>query len=382
MPFNPLCLKNIKLKNRFVRSATYEGMSDKYGFPNPELGLLYEELISNDIAMIITGFCYISKTGRSMQPYQCGIDNDNKISAWKDLLSKARQNTSTPIIMQLAHSGRQTIESITQQNVISSTKKRSSYFKSKPKIMSEKDIQKVIKEFGDAALRAKKAGFDGIQLHAAHGYLIHQFVSSKINNRKDKWGKDKFLFLYEIIKDVRTKCGSYYPIFLKISAEDEWLSYQLNNLDIEAIEISYGTMDEAFNIFRGSLPLKRILEYNPFIAKQSKLKKILWEKLFFPIIKLKQIPFSENYNRYFAKKLKKFIKIPIILVGGIRSIDSIQDIIQSKDANAVSLCRPLICEPNLIKKFKNNLSIKSKCSNCNCCAIMCDSNNQLKCYRR
>ena len=187
----------------------------------------------------------------------------------------------------------------------------------------------------------------------------------------------------EVLKNIRSKCGSSFLVFLKLSASNELLADDFfKHLDVSAIEISYGMMSDALNIFRGEIPIKRILQYNPFISNLSKWKKYLWKKLFLPLIRKRQILFSEDYNRKFAKQIRKQTQIPLILVGGIRSLDSMEAILQSKDVDAISLCRPLICEPDLIKKFKTQKSKRSKCINCNSCAIMCDTNYSIQCYRR
>ena len=153
-----------------------------------------KKLADNEVGTIITGFCYISQQGKSMHPQQCGIDDDDKIAYWKKIVGVAKEDSSVTLIMQIAHAGRQTLSSMTGLSIISPSSKRSSYFKEKPIAMNEEMIHQVIEEFGDAARRAKKAGFDGVQVHAAHGYLIHQFISPLINCRRDKWGK-KSIFI-------------------------------------------------------------------------------------------------------------------------------------------------------------------------------------------
>ena len=126
-------------------------------------------------------------------------------------------------------------------------------------------IAAVIEEFVAAAKRAQQAGFDGVQLHAAHGYLIHQFLSPHVNTRRDAWGQDRFAFLRNIITGIRSGCGPSYPIFAKISAGDGYLrgvtpalaaqyAGEMEREGVAALEVSFGTMDEALNIFRGAIP--------------------------------------------------------------------------------------------------------------------------------
>jgi len=191
--FEPLKLKNIVLPNRFIRSATYEGLGDTNGYPNEKLGKIYAELASNNVGAIVTGFCYISKNGRAMHPAQCGIDSDDKIEHWQKVVNQAKlANSETKLFMQIAHTGRQTLKKVTDKKVVGVSTKKCSYFKQKVHVLSDSEITEIISDFSDAALRAKKVGFNGVQVHAAHGYLIHQFLSPYTNTRKDKWSDNLY----------------------------------------------------------------------------------------------------------------------------------------------------------------------------------------------
>jgi len=248
-------------------------------------------------------------------------------------------------------------------------------------------------DFASAGLRAKKAGFDGIQLHCAHGYLIHQFLNPSINVRKDIYGFNcemNIRFLKEIVEKIRESCGYDFPITLKISgggdnkkADDPKRFIQLINkldkLPIDAIEISYGTMENALNIFRGaSIPLNTILKHNFKYKTESKIKKSLWKLLIAPILSRKLISFTQNYNLKYAKLVK--CETPIICVGGFRSWKSIKSVLEEGMVDYVSMCRPFLCEPDLMHKLNINNNWESLCKNCNICAIMCDSTEKTRCY--
>ncbi|MCK5708639.1 MAG: NADH:flavin oxidoreductase [Candidatus Aureabacteria bacterium] len=392
MLFNEWKLKNITSKNRLVRSATYEGMGDINGNPLKGLKDIYKDLATNDVGMIITGFCFISQEGRAMQPHQCGIDSDDKIDYWKDIVSYVKSiSMETLLVMQIAHAGRQTLKKVTGLPVVSPSTKRSLYFKEKPVALNDEKIKQIINEFGDAAKRAQKAGFDGIQIHAAHGYLIHQFLSPHINKRNDRWGKNRSEFLRETILNIKDKCGNSFPVFVKISAADDdkyglkienTFDYikKLENVGIEAFEISYGTMDAAFNIFRGTVPIQKVFEHNILFKNYNLLKRKFWQYFIFPQWKKGFITYKDNYNLPFAKEIKRNTNIPIILVGGLREKKVMDDILRNDHADAISLSRPLICEPDLGKKLKENINVRSICRNCNECIVMCDSENSLNCY--
>ena len=168
------------MKNRIIRSATFEGMCDTEGFPRPGYISHYHHLARSGVGGIITGFAYISKDGRAMHPGQAGIDSNQKIPSYRKMTELVHQN-DCKIFMQIAHAGRQTRQSVTNEEVKGCTTKKSFYFGGKPRPLSTEEIYPVIEKFGDAACFARAAGFDGIQVHAAHGYLVHQFILRSIN---------------------------------------------------------------------------------------------------------------------------------------------------------------------------------------------------------
>lgn len=391
--FTPMHLRNITIKNRLIRSATYEGCSDAKGFPKPELLNIYQDLAQGGIGAIITGFAFISQDGRAMQPLQSGIDNDDKIKPWTDVIRPLKKKYSdTAVFMQLAHTGRQTLAEATQLSVFGASKRKCTYFKQKVHQLTEIQIRNIIKQFGLSAQRAKTIGFDGVQIHAAHGYLIHQFLSSWTNTRKDCWA-DPRMILTEIVNSIRFFCGDDYPILVKLSAEDDNnhgikiedtinTAKLLADLKIDAVEISYGTMEYAFNIIRGKWPINEALKISPLFNKTNPCILGIWKKFFLKKHTRMLKQFTENYNLENAMKIKNSIpQLPLICVGGIRDTDVITNMINHKNIDAVSLCRPLICEPDLPNKILLNGQQKSKCTNCNLCTIYSDSNSSLRCYR-
>ncbi|MBR0519559.1 NADH:flavin oxidoreductase, partial [bacterium] len=243
----------MNVTDKIIRSATIENFADENGVVDFEkLGDLYNKISAKTI---ITGFNYVSENGRAMQKFQAGLINDQQENAWKELVKKVKSlNPNKRLIIQLAHTGRQT----TRKNAVGVSNKKCTYFRTPVHKLTEQEIFSIVQDFANSAYRAKRIGFDGIQIHAAHGYLIHQFLSSHTNNRKDKY-KNKCLFLIEILEQVRKKCGDDFPIWIKISWGDdsgltldntiEILKY-IDNL-VDNIEISYGTMEYALNIIRG-----------------------------------------------------------------------------------------------------------------------------------
>ena len=389
--FSPLALRNITLPNRFIRSATYEGWGDADGAPRPELGSLYAALARGGAGTLITGFAYISPIGRAMQPCQCGIDRDGVIPAWQEAISRTRKAApGVKVFMQLAHAGRQTLEGATGGPVVGASSRRCAYFRQQVNALDDKGVCHAVLEFADAAARAKAAGFDGVQVHAAHGYLVHQFLSPWTNTRKDRWANPT-LFLEEVIRSIRAECGHRFPILVKLSAMDDTTPglrldhtirtvKRLEQLEVDAVEISYGTMGHALNIIRGDVPVDTALEVNPLFNRTPRWLRKVWKTLFLGGYVRRLIPFSENYNVGAAAAIKQVANLPVIPVGGIRSVEGMLTCLTSHRLDAVSLCRPLICEPDLPVKISEGVSERSKCTNCNLCTIFSDTRQPLRCY--
>ncbi|MEN8904437.1 MAG: NADH:flavin oxidoreductase [Clostridiales bacterium] len=383
------------IKNRIFRSATYEGMCDLEGIPLPEYIKYYEKLAKSSVGAIITGFSYVSKEGKSIQQRQSAIDEEKMIHHFSLVTDKVH-NYGCRIFIQLSHAGRQTRKINTGFKVYGFSNKKSFYFNEKPMILNKDLIKFIVKKFGESAFYAKKAGFDGIQIQSGHGYLVHQSILSSINNREDEFGVDintkiGINFLSMIIDEIREKCGEYFPILVKISSDDDYFNsfskQQFTNLikfldskEVDAIEISNGTMDFALNIFRGGVPLKTIMKYNPILKYSPNMVNNMKSAVLLPFLKSKIKSFKPVYNLEYAKIAKSLTKIPIICVGGFRSETEIFDAITNNYCDYVSLSRPFICEHDFVEKIIDFKGYQSKCTNCNMCAVMCDSGKPTKCY--
>src|SRR3989339_408415 len=372
--FEESYIGNCRLTNRIVRSATYEGACSPDGIPGNDYFKMYSELSAGKPGLIITGFVHVAPDGKAMQNAQGGFDNHEKAMLYKKITDEVHRNGSK-IFIQLAHTGRQTINERVQK-VRGASSKASPYFKSKPETLSTSEIKEIINQFAQSAKWAKEAGFDGVQVHAAHGYLIHQFLLPAINNRKDIFGIDEktrlgTAFLQSVIEKIRIDCGDDFPVILKISGSaDGKLAFSeqqyihliqfINTINVDALEISYGTMDVALNIIRGDIPLDLILKINPFYKGHGKIYNTLWKVLAAPVIKRQIKSFSSKYNIKYALIAREHTKLPIISVGGYRNLDDINEAINA-GIDYVSMCRPFICEPDIVKKIQENLHYKSKC---------------------
>ena len=396
--FEPAAIGTVGLKNRILRSATFEGMCGRDGTPGPEYVGLYTMLSSQELGALLTGFAYISEDGRAMQPGQAGLEADHKVAAFSRVTEAVHRN-GCPIFLQLAHAGRQTVPEATGGRIYAPSSRKSRYFNHRPCRLSEAQIEQIIQCFAAAARRARDAGFDGVQLHGAHGYLIHQFLHPAINDRTDAYGIDPhrgigIAFLDRVIDSIRVACGSDYPLLIKISAGDNYrrsmteqeFGHLIRFLDakkLAAVEISFGTMDHALNIFRGqTIPVQSILDYNARYRTRNAVKRFVWKTLVLPLLKRDLAPFTPMYNLPAARLAKQLGTLPVICVGGFRSGAQIRHAIETQGIDFVSLCRPILCEPDFVMKVRRQQQYQARCTNCNRCAIMCDSGFPTRCYAR
>ncbi len=361
--------------DKIIRSATVENGADRNGVPDvTALSTLYRNLSAKTI---ITGFVYVSENGRAMQPLQAGIVNQMQTHAWKQIRHAVPDKQ---LIMQLAHVGRQT----TRSGAVGASNIKCTYCKAPVRALSVKEIKQIVNDFAQAALRAKETGFDGIQIHAAHGYLIHQFLSPYTNNRTDEY-KDRPLLLEQVLKAVRAVCPAPFLIWIKLSwADDRGLTLADTLATVKRIEtlcdgaeISYGTMEYPLNIIRGAIPIDTAFRVNPLFNKYPPLIQRLWQRFVFPRYKRRFKPFTPNYNVQAALEIKKQTSLPIFVTGGIRTKQDIDHILAS-GIDKVSLCRPFIKEPDLLHKLTGDW--KSGCVNCNLCTIYCDSMESVRCH--
>lgn len=343
--FKPITINGMEIPNRFVRSATNEHLVDNEGYVTDRLGDMYEELAKGGVGLIITGYAYVRSDGKSSSK-QAAIYDEKFIPAYKKIVKRVH-NYKTKLALQIAHGGRQTKPEICGCTPIAPSAVTDLSSGITPKEMSKSDICDIIKCFGQAALRAKEAGFDGVQLHAAHGYLLSEFISPYTNRRTDKWGgniENRTRILIEVLKECRKEVGRDYPILIKLNSmdgisgglhieESVQIAIALDKHGIDAIEVSGGIAEAGTVTARAGIRSKKDEAY-----------------------------FSDN-----ARRIKQVVSVPVICVGGIRSVEVMEDIINDKKADMIAMSRPLIREPDLVNKLRDGVKTKADCISCNQC---------------
>jgi 2,4-dienoyl-CoA reductase-like NADH-dependent reductase (Old Yellow Enzyme family) len=340
--FEPYRIGRLDLKNRFVRSATWDSSADSSGAVTDESVALYSKLAKGGVGLIVTGFAFVSLLGQAMSR-QYGVHTDDMIPGLRRLVQVVHHE-GIKIALQIVHAG---INSIYLPRIgvatlaVSSKKEISKAHRE----MTDVEIEGIISDFATAAMRARKAGFDAIQLHGAHGYLMSQFLSPLFNHRTDRWGgsvENRRRFHLEVVRRVRQEIGTDFPLLIKFGVQDDMkgglpisegleTAQQMIAKGIEAIEVSAGAG------LRKAAPVRKRGEPE-------------------------HVPFRER-----AAALKREVTVPVILVGGIRHLETAKNIVDSGDADLVSMCRPFIREPGLIARWQRGETWPATCISCHKC---------------
>lgn len=340
--FESANIGGIQVGNRIFRSATHEGMALPGGRVSAEMTAMYRDLSEGGVGLIITGFmCFCATDNPSAQTITIG--SDTAIPELKSLTDLVHAG-GTGIVAQLNHVGSQ-LTSAPSQAVLAPSDVIDPVNGIKPEPFSAEQIQALIKAFGDAAERAKRAGFDGVQIHGAHGYLFSKFLSPVFNRRDDEYGgsiHNRGRIMVETLREIKKRCGEDYPVWIKLNASDfsrfdndfefDDLLVVAKALDangIDAIELSGGTMAGAHN------PCRSIKH--------------------------------EAYHLDYARQLTKAVEAAVILVGGFRKIELVEAVLSNTAVEAISMCRPLIREPGLVKRWADGDREKAACVACNGC---------------
>lgn len=233
--FEPMTIGNVAVKNRFIVSPMVMNCCTEDGMATEKYIAYHEEKAKGGWGLIVTEDYAVDPTGKSYK-YLPGLWNDEQIPGHAELTRRVHAH-GAKIFAQIYHAGRQTDIGVIGTQVIAPSPIPCPVKKDMPHEMSVSEVEAMIEKFGDAALRAKKAGFDGVQIHGAHGYLISEFMSPYANKRTDKYGGSvmkRMRFALDIIKNIRAKCGNDFAVDYKISGEER-VPGGLNIEDTKAI---------------------------------------------------------------------------------------------------------------------------------------------------
>ncbi len=359
-PFVPTTLGRLTLKNRFIRSATWDGMGFNDGSFSPAQVELFRNLSLGGAGLLTSGFIAITPQGRRNREQNMLCENQHVQSLRKIVEVVKREEVA--LIAQLVHCGGYASTETSNLPIVAPGDNQEPIFEEKPQALTENQIKEVITQFAEAAARAREAGCDGVQIHAAHGYLVSQFLSPCTNQRTDNYGgnpENRARFLNEVYEKVRNYVGTDFTVTIKINGSDYFknglecaesikITQQLAEIGLDGVEVSGGNPI--------SIPLTPI-------PKEIKACD-------------NEAPFK---NEVFA--FTESLSIPVAAVAGIRSLEMIEKLI-AKGVSLISLCRPLICEPDLINQWQAGREEPSRCTSCNRCFIPAFKGKGIKCNKK
>ena len=319
--FKETIIGGLKARNHFVRSATAEGRATEDGFPTEQIKQVYLSLARGEVGTIITSLASVASYEKASRN-QLAIDRDELIPAYRKIADAVHAEGSN-LIMQLFHGSSTSQADPIHARILGPSAIRNPLSGLLPQEMTSEDMREVSELFAQAAVRAKEAGFDGVQLHGAHSCLLSQFLSPVFNRRDDAYGcsrENRYRFVEEVYEAVRAAVGTEYPVWIKIDSTDGfedglsmedflWNGEQLSRAGINAIEVS-GLSQPRF--YRGA------------------------------------------YYREAAEKLAERVDASVILTGGIRSLEDMTEICNESKVQFFGMARPFMRFPDYLLRLKKS----------------------------
>ena len=361
---------NLQLRNRTIRSGCFEGMCYN-ATPSEALIEHHRKVAAGGIGMTTVAYCAASKDGVAFG-HEMWM-REEIIPSLKRLTDAVHKEGAAASI-QIGHCGFFANKSVIGKTPIGPSRKLCLFRYSICRAMNEADIERVRNDFGKAAKMAVQAGFDAVELHAGHGYLLSQFLSPWTNNRQDQYGgslENRLRFPASVIKHVREVVGQGYPILIKMNTEDGFKG----GLTIdEAVQVAKSfeaagasmlvpscgfTARTSFYMMRGNVPIWDYVksEKNPI----TKMGMALFGRVI-----VKEIPFQELFLFDQAKRIKDAVKIPVACIGGVCSVADMDKAMQ-EGFEFVQIGRATIRDPNVIRKMQSGEITAIDCDHCNRC---------------
>jgi 2,4-dienoyl-CoA reductase-like NADH-dependent reductase (Old Yellow Enzyme family) len=406
--FQPLEFRNLSVRNRIFRS-NMSGRFDNYDGSGNQARINWElKFARGGVGAIISSFCSVQIQGRILPNYAT-IDRDDRVPFWREL-GKRIHEYDCKYILQLSHGGRQRdVGGIEYLKAVSSTDKPEPLHGFECERMTVEQIKETIAAFAEGARRAREAGLDGVELHGANGYLITQFLSSAINDRKDEYGgplENRARFVLEIVRAIRQKVGSDFHLQMKISATEynnALLSWEkpgntvedsievcrwLEAAGVDAIHVSSGSSFPHPRNPAGEFPIEEIAKtydtmissgihgYRNFVLFRTWPVNLIYQRRWIKA-RGEQI---EGINLPDSLAIKRAVGVPVICTGGFQTASVIRQSIQEGACDAVSIARPLIANNDLVQLFAAGHDRPQRpCTYCNKCLVNAVE-NPLGCY--
>ena len=323
------------LSNRIAKSAMSENMANKDNSPSAKLITLYQRWARGGAGLLVTGNVMVDSRALG-EPANVVVEDERDMLLLKQMASTAN-GTNSHLWTQLNHPGRQAPFNLNKETVAPSAiaSKANKFMFREPRALQEDEIWEIIEKYGNAAAILKKAGFTGVQIHGAHGYLVAQFLSPLSNVRTDQWGgslENRARFAIEIYKNIREKVGNSYPVGIKINSADFQRGGFSEEESMEVVDILSSLGIDLVEISGGSYEAPAMMG-----AKQSTRER-------------------EAYFMEYIEKVRKRTTIPLMLTGGFRTVKLMNDAIKDGHLDIVGLARPFTLYPELANDILNGLT--------------------------
>jgi 2,4-dienoyl-CoA reductase-like NADH-dependent reductase (Old Yellow Enzyme family) len=382
--FEPVRIGTVELPGRLVKSATTETRCTDDGFVTEELIRYYEQIAAGGTPLLITGNAYFDVYSKAA-PRQLAADSDDKIPGLRRLTDAVHRHGAR-IFLQIYHVGRQALPRLAgRREAVSASAVFEPALGVRPREITQEEIQGVVRGLAQAAGRGKQAGFDGVQIHAAHGYLISAFLTPHTNRRTDEYGgplENRMRLLVQVYRAVRDEVGPSFPVILKINGSDELflrrglgpaetvaIAKRMEEEGIDAVEVSCGHYESGFPFERG--------RWKGFFSTVTTIgigRHLPWyhryaARALAPILDraLERIaPYREGFNLPYARQFKKALSIPVLCVGGFLHKEAMEQAIAGGACDLVSVARALIADPLLYRHLQEGVP-GPQCDFCNAC---------------
>lgn len=394
--FEPLKIGKVVVPNRIAKSAMVEGLADPEGRPTPEMAKLYRRWSAGGVGLMVTGMAHVLR-GWSLTPTELGLYEDSVIEPLRRVTAAAHEHGGK-LFVQLCHAPPQILRTKAQrQGSLAPCRGFSKATLTWTRAATTADLRTIAQGFGAAARRARLAEADGVQIHAAHGYLLSRFLSPKHNRRTDAWGgsfEKRLAFLRAVYDNVRAEIGSDFPVTVKLNAHDGEaggldlaesvrIGRALEEWGIDAIEVSAGTADVALSFYpnRGGLPLDLGGEF--LVRQEPRLRAAI--PLLKPYLRRVARKVRLREEAYFwpeATAFARALRVPILCVGGIRMRSTAERILTESPVAMVSLARPLVHTPDLPNRWRGGHDGAAGCTSCNRCFVNVGLFEPLRCDAR
>ena len=370
--FTPGNIGPITLRNRTIRSAAFEGMCPD-GIPSDSLISYHRAVAAGGIGMTTVAYVSVTNGGRTF-PHQAWM-RPEAMPFFKKLTDAVHREGALASV-QLGHGGNMGDRKVSGERAVAPSAKMNLFGLNLPRAMTESDIDRVVKSHGEAVRMARDAGFDAVEIHAGHGYLISQFLSPYTNRRNDQFGgslANRARFLTMIMKEVRRAAGRDMAVLVKTNMEDGFKKGMQMSEGLEVARILEGEGADALVLSGGFVSkssffmMKGKTPHQELIKRQSDIL-IKTGMFFFSRIVVRDYPYKEAYFLDDALKFREAVKIPLVYVGGLVSKNKIEEVLM-KGFDFVAIARALVAEPDFVNRIRDDGSHVSKCLRCGPCNL-------------